>query len=104
MGDRLVEQVFTALDTQTVVVPGSTAAETILPRLADSLRELLKQRDQALVDPLSRAYYDRNRAEGKKHSAALICLARRRVDVLHAMLRAQTLYQHKPAEELALAA
>ncbi len=46
MGVRLVEQIFTALDAQTVVVPGTTAAETILPKLADSLRELLKQRDQ----------------------------------------------------------
>ena len=36
----------------------------------------------SLADPLSRAYYDRKRAEGKKHNAALICLARRRVDVL----------------------
>jgi transposase len=192
MGARLVEQIFTALDNQTVVVPGSTAAETILPRLADSLRDLLKQRDQvatqveemldahplspvltsmpgigvrtaarillevgdgssfptpghlaayaglapvtrrsgtsirgehppkggnkqlkrafflsafaALSDPLSRAYYDRKRAEGKKHNAALICLARRRVDVLHAMLRTVTPYQHKPAEKLGLAA
>ena len=192
MGARLVEQIFTALDAQTVVVAGTTAAETILPRLADSLRELLKQRDQvagqveemldahplssvlismpgvgvrtaarillevgdgssfptsghlaayaglapvtrrsgtsirgehppkggnkqlkrafflsafaALSDPLSRAYYDRKRAEGKKHNAALICLARRRVDVLHAMLRTTTPYQHKPAEKLTLAA
>ena len=46
MGARLVEQIFTALDAQTVVVPGSTAAETILPKLADSLRDLLKQREQ----------------------------------------------------------
>jgi hypothetical protein len=42
----LVEQIFTALDTQTVVVPGATAAETILPRLADTLKDLLQQRDQ----------------------------------------------------------
>ncbi|MFV2013723.1 IS110 family transposase, partial [Micromonospora sp. LOL_027] len=177
MGARLVDQILTALDAQTVVVPGTTAAETVLPRLADSLRDLLRQRDQvaeqvegmldahplapvltsmpgigvrtaarillevgdgtsfptpghlaayaglapvtrrsgtsirgehppkggnkqlkrafflsafaALADPLSRAYYDRKRAEGKKHNAALICLARRRVDVLHAMLRTQ---------------
>jgi hypothetical protein len=34
MGVRLVEQIFTALDAQTVVVPGTIAAETILPRLA----------------------------------------------------------------------
>jgi hypothetical protein len=35
----------------------------------------------------SRAYYDRKSAEGKKHNAALICLSRRRCDVLFAMLR-----------------
>lgn len=192
MGARLVEQIFTALDAQTVVVPGTTAAETVLPRLADSLSDLLRQRDQvaaevegmldahplsqvltsmpgigvrtaarillevgdgtsfptaghlaayaglapvtrrsgtsirgehppkggnkqlkrafflsafaALADPLSRAYYDRKRAEGKKHNAALICLARRRVDVLHAMLRNQRLYQPKTADEPRLAA
>ena len=192
MGARLVEQIFTALDAQSVVVPGTAAAETVLPRLADSLSDLLRQRDQvaeqvegmldthplssvltsmpgigvrtaarillevgdgssfptaghlaayaglapvtrrsgtsirgehppkggnkqlkrafflsafaALADPLSRAYYDRKRAEGKKHNAALICLARRRVDVLHAMLRTQRPYQPKTADEPRLAA
>ncbi len=34
-----------------------------------------------------------NTAQGKKHNAALISLPRRRVDVLHAMLRNGTLYQ-----------
>jgi len=47
----------------------------------------------ALHDPTSRAYYDRKRAGGKKHNAALICLARRRCDVLYAMLKNKTLYQ-----------
>ena len=51
----------------------------------------------ALHDSDSRAYYDRKRAAGKKHNAAIICLARRRVDVLHAMLRNGTYYQAKPA-------
>jgi transposase len=41
----------------------------------------------SLSDPVSRAYYDRKRAEKKKHNAALICLARRRTDVIYAMLR-----------------
>ena len=41
----------------------------------------------SLADPVSRAYYDRKRAQGKRHNAALICLARRRTDVLYAMLR-----------------
>jgi transposase len=47
----------------------------------------------ALSAPVSRAYYDRKRAEGKKHNAALICLARRRCDVLYAMLHNKTLYR-----------
>ncbi|RYE50805.1 MAG: IS110 family transposase [Rhizobiaceae bacterium] len=47
----------------------------------------------ALKDPVSRAYYDRKRAEGKNHRSALICLARRRSDVLHAMLRSKTCYR-----------
>ncbi|MEU8819243.1 hypothetical protein [Actinoplanes sp. NPDC048796] len=46
MGARLVEQIFTALDAQTVVVPGTTATETILPKLANSPRELLKQGEE----------------------------------------------------------
>lgn len=49
----------------------------------------------ALSDPASRAYYDRKRTAGKKHNAALICLARRRVDVLHAMLRHGTTYERR---------
>jgi transposase len=49
----------------------------------------------ALKDPLSRAYYDRKRAEGKRHNQALIALARRRCDTLFAMLRDGTLYQAK---------
>jgi transposase len=181
MGARLVAEIYAALETQTVVVPGSAAAETVLPKLADSLKETLQQRKTiavdvermldanplssvlismpgigirtaarillevgdgsafksaghlaayagiapvthrsgtsirgehparsgnrklkralflsafaALHDPTSRAYYDRKRAEGKKHNAALICLARRRCDVLFAMLKTKTLYQ-----------
>ncbi|MDG4795671.1 IS110 family transposase [Micromonospora sp. WMMD1082] len=184
MGERLVERITTALDEQTVIVPGTAAAETILPRLADSLRDVLQQRDQvaaevdrmldahplaavltsmpgigvrtaarillevgdgtsfatpghlaayaglapvtrrsgssirgehparngnkqlkrafflaafaALADPASRAYYDRKRAQGKRHNAALICLARRRIDVLFAMLRDKVPYQPRP--------
>ena len=47
----------------------------------------------ALRDPVSRAYYDRKIAQGKRHNQALIALARRRCDVLYAMLRDGTLYQ-----------
>ncbi|HEV3171094.1 MAG TPA: IS110 family transposase [Actinocrinis sp.] len=40
----------------------------------------------------SRAFYDRKRAEGKGHKQALISLARRRVNVLWAMLRDGAFY------------
>jgi transposase len=181
LAERLVTDVFTALDEQTVVVAGTSAAATILPHLTTSLRSILEQRDTvaaqvehlledhplsrvltsipgiavrtaarilveigdasgfrsaahlaayaglapatrrsgssirgehpsqrgnkqlkralylsafaSLRDPQSHAYYQRKRSEGKHHVAALTCLARRRVDVLFAMLRDHTLYQ-----------
>ena len=46
----------------------------------------------ALRDPASRTYYDRKRLERKGHQQALIALARRRCDVLFAMLRDATTY------------
>lgn len=182
----LAEEIFAALDAQTVTVPGSKATEIVLPKLADSLKEVLQQRSTigddverildehplsqvltsmpgvgvrtaarilieigdgsgfasaghlaayagiapvthrsgtsirgehparsgnrklqrgpflsafaALHDPTSRAYYDRKRAEGKRHNAALICLARRRCAVLQAMLRNKTFYQPPTAD------
>jgi transposase len=47
--------------------------------------------------PHSRAFYDRKRREGKKHTQALIALARRRVNVLWAMLRDETTFEVPPA-------
>ena len=46
----------------------------------------------ALKAPLSRTYYDKKRAKGKRHNQALIVLSRRRCDVLFAMLRDGALY------------
>ncbi|PVE18416.1 IS110 family transposase [Arthrobacter sp. Bz4] len=46
-------------------------------------------------DPLSKAYYEKKRGQGKKHNAAIICLARRRCDVIYAMLKTKTLYEAK---------
>jgi len=46
----------------------------------------------ALHDPVSRAYYDRKIQQGKRHNQALIALARRRCDVLFAMLRDGAFY------------
>ncbi|QJY50658.1 IS110 family transposase [Pseudonocardia broussonetiae] len=53
----------------------------------------------SLADPTSRAYYDRKRAQGKRHNAALICLARRRTDVIYAMLRDRTPYAPPTSSE-----
>jgi transposase len=180
MYDRLTEEIFEALDQQTVVVVGTNAAAVVLPQLAGMLAGLRASRDTlhaqveaiveahplhpvlnsipavgirtearilteivgkdfasaghlasyaglspvtwrsgssirgdhssrrgnkvlkralflsafaALKDPPSRAYYDRKRAQGKKHNQALIALARRRCDVIYAMLRDGTLYE-----------
>ncbi|MEV0495597.1 IS110 family transposase [Streptomyces atratus] len=181
MAERLVEDIFTALDEQTVVVPGTDAAALVVPSLASSLSSVLDQRKllaarieqlleahplsqvltsmpgigvrtaaRILIDvgdgtafptaghlaayaglapvtrssgssirgehpsrrgnkqlkrafylaafaslsqPESRAYYDKKRREGKHHVAALVALARRRIDVLFAMLRDGTFYQ-----------
>jgi transposase len=47
-------------------------------------------------DPASRTYYDRKRREGKTHHQAVIALARRRINVLHAMLSTRQPYQPQP--------
>ena len=44
-------------------------------------------------DPDARIYYLRKRAEGKHHNAAVICVARRRPNIILAMLKTQTPYQ-----------
>ncbi|WP_435851270.1 IS110 family transposase [Streptomyces mirabilis] len=185
MAERLVDEIFTALDEQTVTVPGTEAAALIVPSLAASLTAVLDQRKllagrieelleahplskvltsmpgvgvrtgarilievgdgstfptaghlaayaglapatrssgssirgeqpsrrgnkqlkrafflsafAALGDPVSRAYYDKKITQGKHHTQALLCLARRRADVLFAMLRDGTFYEPQPA-------
>jgi transposase len=47
--------------------------------------------------PESRIFYERKRAEGKRHTQALIALARRRVNVLWAMLRDGTTFESRSA-------
>jgi len=188
--EDLVEAIWTALGEQSVVVPGTKAADQVLPKLAASLTDTLDQRAEIAAqveevldahplagvltsmpgvgvrtaarillevgdgsnfptsghlaayaglapvtrrsgtsikgefparsgnkhlkrafflsafaalraDPISRAYYDKKRAEGKKHNAALICLARRRCDVLHAMLRNGSFYEPRQPQSKA---
>ncbi len=43
-------------------------------------------------DHAAKAYYQRKRSEGKHHNAAVICVARRRCDLILAMLKNQTPY------------
>ena len=50
----------------------------------------------SLSCPASRAYYQRKRNEGKGHKQALLALARRRVNVLWAMLRDGAFYTTRP--------
>jgi transposase len=52
----------------------------------------------SLAHPTSRAFYERKRAEGKQHHQAVISLARRRINVLHAMLRDRRPFEIKLAK------
>ncbi len=54
--------------------------------------------------PASRTYYDRKRTEGKTHIQAMLALARRRLNVLWAMLRDGTTYTPVPATASPMAA
>lgn len=47
--------------------------------------------------PQSRAFYDRKRLEGKRHHQAVLALARRRVNVLWAMLRDEASFKQMAA-------
>ena len=54
--------------------------------------------------PASRTYYDRKRVEGKTHIQAMLSLARRRLNVIWAMLRDGTTYTPAPKMPQLLAA
>jgi transposase len=45
----------------------------------------------------SRDYYLRKRSQGKKHNAAILCLARRRCDLIHKMLHSGLSYGELPS-------
>jgi transposase len=190
MHQRLVDDIFTALDEQTVT--GTGAAATIVPKLAQNLNRVLDQRREleaqisallaahplskllmslpgvgirtgatllitigngqalataghlashaglapvtkssgssirgehaphrgnrqlkhamflsafaALHDPVSRAYYDKQRAANKTHTQALLRLARQRINVIFAMLKNGTFYEHREPKNVELAA
>jgi len=66
----------------------ATGGDEILKRIFYQSAFCVLQRDTT-----SRAFYDRKRAEGKRHHQALIALARRRINVLHAILRTRQPYR-----------
>jgi len=49
----------------------------------------------------SRTFYDRKRTEGKRHTQAVLALARRRVNVLWALLRDQRCFESTPPQATA---
>jgi transposase len=49
-------------------------------------------------NPESRRFYDRKRSEGKHHTQAVLALARRRVNVLWALIRDRRCYQLTPPQ------
>ncbi|GKV71211.1 hypothetical protein NCCP2145_05920 [Pseudarthrobacter sp. NCCP-2145] len=58
----------------------------------------LAAQSAARYSPQSRTYYQRKRTEGKNHKQAVLSLARRRLNVLWAMLRDGTPYQEPNAK------
>ena len=77
--------------------PRQTAPATALPpRPQPGL--LLLRHDQHPNLPESREFYDRKRAEGKKHTQAVLALARRSVNVLWALLREDRPYPPTAAQ------
>jgi transposase len=61
-----------------------------------TLRRVFYQAALSSIKPdgLSRAFYQRKRAEGKLHTQALIALARRLIDVIWALLRDGRTFEH----------
>ena len=55
-------------------------------------------------DPISRAYYQRKRDQGKRHNQAVLALAHRRILTLNAMIPDAALYDPQPAAQLPTAA
>ena len=55
-------------------------------------------------DPVSQAYYQRKRDQGKRHNQAVLTQAHRRILTLHAMIRDGALYDPQPATKLPAAA
>ncbi len=82
MAARLIDDVFDALDEQTVVVPGTGTLDVVIPSLSRSLAAVHEQR----------------RARGKTNTQTLLRLARHRISVLFAMLGDGTFHEPRTPE------
>ncbi|OIS02421.1 transposase, partial [Corynebacterium diphtheriae] len=51
----------------------------------------------------SRQFYERKRNEGERHNAAVVALARRRLNILFAMMRSGELYRDTPSSSTNIA-
>ena len=54
-------------------------------------------------DPVSQAYYQGKRQQGKRHNQPVLALAHRRILTPHAMIRNHTLHTPQPATKLPIA-
>ncbi|QIZ01088.1 transposase [Streptomyces sp. S1D4-11] len=73
----------------------ATGGDKVLKRVFYQAASCSMQRD-----PTSRAFYDRKRAEGKRHHQALTVLARRKINVRYAILRDRHPYDARPTIRL----
>lgn len=73
---------------------GTSIRGSVRPRGNLQLRNALRQSAQsaARCDERSRAYYEKKRSEGRSHGQAISALARRRVDVMYAMVKNGEMY------------
>jgi hypothetical protein len=103
-GPAIVAEVYKALDSQTIVLLPNASLVKSFPNSQQSLNGSTSAANNSpntmflaafasLRSPDSKEFYDRKRASGKRHNAAVICLARRRCDVILAMLRTGQHYQ-----------
>jgi uncharacterized membrane-anchored protein len=62
MAERLVDEIFDALDEQTVLVPGTATFDVVVPSLARSLAAVHEQRRavEAQIGDLSRTLFRRS--------------------------------------------
>lgn len=73
---------------------GTSIRGSVRPRGNGQLKNALRQAAQsaARYDERSKAYYEKKRSEGRSHGQAISALARRRVDVMYAMLKNGEMY------------